>query len=95
MRDYQEYLRRQVKVYGTQFDASDLAQHFVPYYESGARIRVQTLGVEVTGWVSVTTGWRPCFLLMRTTHSIGSCYLIHDRDTVLAVKRGRRYEQVD
>jgi hypothetical protein len=92
MRSYSDYLARKQREHGAKFDSSDLAAQFVPYYESGARIKVRThYGEEITGTVGVTTGWRPCFLLMRRSNSFGSSDLMRADDRVIAVQRGRTY----
>ena len=86
MKSYQAYLDRQQKKYGDKFDTSDLNPDFIPYYENQKRIEVD-FGYETKkGRIGVTTGWRPCFLLMLTTRSLGSVHLI-DRDS--AVVRGK------
>lgn len=81
---YNEYLRRKQKQYGKMFDPSDLNKDFIPYFDSGERIKVD-FGNEVkTGTVGVTTGWKPCFLLMRYRTSTGSVYTIGPNDKVVA-----------
>lgn len=79
-------------------DRSDLAPAFEPYYESGQRVRVDFVtldGTEVyetlTGTIGKTTGWKPAYVLMRTSRSLGSPYLLSARDRITAVKRGRTY----
>ena len=58
------------------FSDSDLAKQFVPYFESGQRIEVKFIWgdkIELKrGTVGVTTGWKPVFLLMKNSRSIGS-----------------------
>ena len=41
-----------------------------------------------------TTGWKPSYLLMRTSRSISSPWLLSERDVPVAVKRGSRYVAV-
>jgi hypothetical protein len=91
MTRYDDYLTRKRREHGDRFDASALDPRFVPYFNNGQRIKVETLGEELTGTVGVTTGWRPCFLLMRTTRSMGSPYTLGPSDTILAVRHGRTY----
>ena len=89
---YSEYIHRKKHNYGYKFDDSELDKRFIPYFESGQRIKVKFIwGEELTGTIGVTTGWRPCFLLMRTTRSIGSPYVLRDSDELIAVKVGRKY----
>lgn len=95
MARFDDTLNRKTREHGTKFDPSDLASAFVPYYNSGERIKVRApWGDETTGTVGMTTGWRPAFLLMRTSRSIGSSYVLRETDTVIAVKRGRVYVEV-
>lgn len=83
MRSYSEFLERKRREYGDKFDASDLDPRFIPFYESGERIKVETIGKPMTGTVGVTTGWKPCFLLMRTKRSISSPWTLGPRDVIL------------
>ena len=91
MKNYSEYIARAIRTHGTKFDATSLDQKFVPYFESGQRIKVETCGEELTGTIGVTTGWRPCFLLMRTSRAMGSSWTLGERDKITAVKIGRVY----
>lgn len=90
---FEEYCARQRRQYGDRFNPAGLAEEFRRYYNSGERVRVRFgYGEELTGTIGVTTGWQPCFLLMRTSRSIGSSYTLSDRDQVIAAKRwGRTY----
>lgn len=92
---YREYIAGKQREYGARFDASALDQRFVAYYRTGQRIKVETNGMVVTGTVGATTGWRPCFLLMRTKRSIGSPWTLGEHERIVAVQRGREYIAVD
>ena len=83
---YQEYLERKQREYGDKFDVSELSKQFEPYFDNGLRVKVETLGETVTGTVSVTTGWKPAFLLMRTARSHGSSYVLSDKDRIIGYK---------
>ncbi len=91
MTEYRSLLSRKWNQYGEKFDPSDLDRRFVRYFNSGERIRVRTMGEELTGTVGVTMGWKPCFLLMRTVRSTGSVFTLGPRDEILAVQKGRKY----
>ena len=91
MTKFEGFLQRADMRYGLAFDKRGLAEQFIPFYNSGQRIRVKTCGMELTGTISVTTGWRPCFLLMRTVRSIGSPWTLDQDNVILAVKKGKRY----
>jgi len=97
---FEQYLERGRWQYGSKFDVRDLHEQFIPYFNSGERIRVRTtfVGGEVwerTGTVGVTTGWKPAFLLMHRITDIGSSDLLSRNAQVVAVKRGRKYVEVE
>lgn len=88
-----EFLARKEREHGARWDPSELADKFGPAFSSGERIRVEFPWGEVrTGTVGVTTGWRPVFLLMLSSRSRGSSYILDDRVkfTSAKVTRGER-----
>lgn len=92
MRSYQDFLNRKRSQYGDRFDASELSPEFVRYFESGERVKVALrYGETRFGTIGVTTGWKPVFLLMHSTRSIGSSVTLTNADRVLAVRRNGRY----
>ena|SRR5437773_1491312 len=96
MNKWNAYLTRKRKEYGKRFDTEDLDRRFLPYFESGQRIKVRfPWGEDITGTVGVTTGWKPCFLLIRTARSLGSAITLGRLETVVAVQRGHKYNQVE
>lgn len=79
MKNYQDYLNRKRNECGAKFDASMLPAKFVPFYESGQRIIVKTpWGETMRGYVGITTGWRPAFLLLSRCNVYGSSTLLTD-----------------
>ena len=86
---YQDYLTRKKREYRENFNDVDLNKNFIPYYESQERITVKFCNKQgkeyerKRGRIGITTGWRPCFLLMLTTRSIGSSYTIGKKDKVI------------
>ena len=88
---YAEYLADKKRQHGDKFDPSELDQRFVPYFRTGQRIKVETCGLIITGTVGVTTGWRPVFLLIRTSRSVGSSWTLGSKDKILAVQHGGMY----
>lgn len=82
---YQEYVDKKVREYGEKFDTSSLAEQFVQFFESGERVEIETGGEIVRGRVGVSSGWKPCFLLMRRTSDMGSSYTLSANDKVLRV----------
>ena len=91
MRSYHDYLTKKRAEYGSAFDPSDLNPAFIRYFESGQRVKVRLYGEELTGTIGVTTGWKPCFLLMRRSNAYGSSDCIGHDTVLLAVKHGRAY----
>ncbi len=81
MNNYEDFMIRKIHEYGSKFDSSNLNLDFMKYYENNKRIKVKIDGKIVNGFVGVTTGWRPVFILMRTKRSIGSSYII-GKDTI-------------
>lgn len=93
--DYENYIKRQQVKYGAKFDTSELDQRFVEYFNNRRRIKVDTYGMTLTGTIGVTSGWRPAFLLMRTSRSTGSSWLMSPRVKIIAVQYGRKYTEIE
>lgn len=93
-RSWSATVQRLQHQFGDRLDLSEISEKFLPYYESGERIKVRDADMEVTGTVSMTTGWRPCLLLMRRSSDHGSSHLLLDRTELIAVQRGRKYVPV-
>jgi len=91
---FTELLIAKEKEYGTRFDASDLVEPFATYYRTGQRIKVETLGMTITGTVGITSGWKPVFLLMRRRTDIGSSWTLGASDKLIAIQFGRKYIEV-
>lgn len=90
--NYDEYRARKVAEFGDKFDDSSLAPQFKRFLRTGQRIKVRTrYGETKFGTVGVTTGWKPSFLLMHNSRSIGSSTLLHADDEILGVKIGNEY----
>lgn len=89
MSRYEDFIRRKKQEYGSKFDDSDLDWHFVPFFNTGVKIKVDdpAFGV-VTGRVGVTTGWRPVFLLMRRSNAMGSSVTLTKRTKIIAWDAG-------
>lgn len=90
-RDYREMIARRKAEFGERFSPCYLDPRFVPFFESGQRIKVSMSGTEMTGTVGVTTGWQPAFLLMRSARAISSPWPLGPADKILAVQKGRAY----
>ena len=84
---YADYIQRKRREFGDRFSTSDLAPEFVEHFNTGARVRVRfSYGEERTGTIGVTTGWRPCFLLMSRKTDHGSSDTLSTRDRVVGVQ---------
>lgn len=92
MSRYAEAVARGRARHGDRYREPEAADRFAYWMDSGDRIKVRVYGdEEVTGTVSITTGWHPAFILMRTSRSIGSSILLDERAEVVGVKKGRDY----
>jgi len=86
MNNFTDLVNRRTAQYGDKFDVSDLDKRFIAYYQNGQRIKVETCGMIMTGTVGVTTGWKPAFLLMRTSRSMGSSWILGTESKLLSVQ---------
>ena len=86
MNNFTDLVNRRTAQYGDKFDVSDLDKRFIAFYQNGQRIKVETCGMVMTGTVGVTTGWKPAFLLMRTSRSIGSSWILGTESKLLSVQ---------
>jgi hypothetical protein len=81
---YKEYLERKQKEYGAKFNPCNLAPQFIPYFENRQRVIVKNhYGETKRGYIGITTGWQPCFLLLNNTRSIGSSETLSDKDEII------------
>ena len=89
MTKYDEFIQRKRSQFGSKFDPSDLNTSFIGAFNSQERITVEfsygagTIFVALRGRIGVTTGWKPCFLLMLTRRSIGSSYTINENARII------------
>lgn len=80
------------------FTTACLSEKFVGYFEKGSteRIKIER-GVNLRhtefGYVSVSTGWQPVFLLIRSERSRGSSVCLEDSDQIVGHKHktAKRY----
>jgi hypothetical protein len=90
MNSMTELVNRKTAQYGNKFDPSGLDKRFITYYQTGQRIKVETCGMIMTGTVGVTTGWKPAFLLMRTSRSMGSSWILGTESKLLSVQASHK-----
>lgn len=94
------YAQRQLRKMPN-FTTACLSEKFVRYFERGSteRIKIER-GVNLRhtefGYVSVSTGWQPVFLLIRSARSRGSSVCLEDTDDIVGVKyhKDKRYRPV-
>jgi hypothetical protein len=93
-RSFAEYLTLASKKHYPKWDSSGLASQFIKHFESGQRIEVDDpiFGAK-RGYVGVTTGWRPSFLLLSRVNCISSHILISDETKFLKTIRGKYREE--
>ena len=91
MTKFEQFLNHKAVEYASKFDQSDLAPQFVNAFNSDSRVEVEFVNDKgevyetKRGRISVTTGWRPVFLLMLTRRSTGSMYTLGAKDRIKRV----------
>lgn len=89
---FEDCVTRGRRAHGSKFTTKTLDKRFIDYFNSGVRIRVDFGdGLVQQGTVGVTGGWRPVFLLMLRSDSIGSTWTLGKNDTIVGVQKGKRY----
>lgn len=81
---YNAYLRRAHDRHGDKFSECDLAEKFRPYLRQRLEVRFAS-GEIKRGYVGVTTGWCPLFMLLLRRNSSGSSWLLGADDEILRV----------
>ena len=85
MASYDEYVRRGKSRWGRKFNQSGIAKKFIPAYNHGQRIRVKfSTGEVLSGRVGATTGWKPSLMLVLTSRSMGSSWLLSSKDRIVS-----------
>lgn len=87
---FTSYLERSRSRHGSKFDSSSLAPQFVPYFNTGERVEVAlSYGEKKRGYIGVTTGWRPVFLLLARKNVSGSSTTLGKNDYVIRTIKGK------
>lgn len=95
MTAFEFFVNEAKRKHGDRFSDASLWPQFRQYLEiKSIRLTVERTyqNGEVyrrTGWVGVSTGWAPAFLLMRRSNSVGSSDVLGADDRIVAVKRLR------
>jgi hypothetical protein len=91
MNRFYDYLQRKSAQHGNKFNPSDLEsadKNAIMAYDTGKKVVVFFRNSKgklydiKSGYIGITTGWKPCFLLMRTKRSMGSSWTIGPYDRV-------------
>lgn len=89
MTRYEETLLRKRSQFGDKFDCSELAAvspAIREAYNSRHRTRIQFPDNSTAdGYVGITTGWRPAFILLYNKRSISSAIVLGPDDHVVRV----------
>lgn len=85
-KNFADFIETKKNIYGRKFSTKSLEKKFIPYFESGERIKVDFgYGTVKTGTVGITTGWAPVFLLMLRKDSSGSPWTLSSKDKIVKV----------
>lgn len=101
MNNYENYIQRCKAKHGDKFSAEDLNPAFVAAYNSKKRITVAFVSTtgEIydvqRGTVGATTGWKPCFLLMRRSTDHGSSYTIGRFDKIVPAEEYTKFKKAN
>ncbi len=77
------------------FKPPDVPAWVVRAYDQRQRVKVRFYGTEIkSGTIGMSTGWQPVALLILTSRSMGSSWIIDQRTELLGIKRGRVYVEV-
>ena len=98
MNPYDDAIARGKARWGDKFTAPQTTPEQRQYFR-GPRVEVTTTydsGETFVrrGRISITTGWKPCLLLMHRTSDIGSWDTLNSNDRITAIidRRGKRIE---
>jgi hypothetical protein len=89
-RTYADLVRHFEERYPRQFDDSELWPQFRTWVGYDGRIEVSgehRAGQRRTGYLGVTSGWRPAFILVARSDSMGSSDVLRKDDEVIARQR--------
>lgn len=93
---FEQYCKNKKAQYGTLFSTKNLAQQFIPYLHTNTRLKIQDeTGQTYFGTVGISTGWVPVFLLMHSTRSIGSSFILQPHHKITAIKTGHKYTPIE
>ena len=90
MNKYERYINRAKSNHGDKFRDSRLNRNFIHAFNEGDSYRVLVdFGYDdkpVWGYIGATTGWKPCFLLLRRRGQHGSSETIDENCKIIKTK---------
>ena len=69
---WEQWLTRKRVEHGDKFVPPTNAELLAPYLHTGQRVEVVMHDTVQRGFIGITTGWKPIFILLRTKRSTGS-----------------------
>jgi hypothetical protein len=75
------------------FNINELHPQFVPYFHTQTRVRINGEPLR-TGRIANSSGWKPCFLLVRATTYTGSSDVLGKDDKVTHIQVNGKYVEV-
>ena len=95
IKDYNAYIKtKEIKFNKSkhEFDSSNLSKKFIPHFMENYRIQIKDKWGEIhSGYVHITTGWKPAFLLIYNHRCISSPVLLNDSCEIIKVYKEARY----
>lgn len=85
-------MRRAWEAKGIKFTEPEETTYFGRWMMPDRSYRVEVksqYGERTRGYITLSTGWSPSFMLLLTTRSVSSSYLLNDKDEIVAVWRRR------
>jgi len=90
MSRYTDMVARKTREHGDKFSAASLNPAFIDAYNNGDRYRVLVRSFPsekpIWGYIEATSGWVPCFLLIRRRGQHGSSETIRAESVILNSK---------
>lgn len=88
---FRKMVRKKVEMIGPSYSTVNLPLKFVKFWEKGPNVRLKVeqgtnfIHTEM-GYVAMSTGWVPVFLLVRSTKAKGSSVILSDDDRIVGIR---------
>ncbi len=79
---WKQYMENKRRIFGAKFTEPKNPE-LIRYLHTEQRVEIEDRGQKLRGFIGITTGWVPAFLLLRTKRSTGSSYILSDETRVL------------